>query len=136
MRFEFDHEKDDANRGQARCLTLLWRARLRGRRLPSDPDVSRRGWRGSLQGDRDGRGKVVDGGACPSWRYGAFHFGQEKQRWRRKAVSCLRPTRATLKIFRSTVRRWTVPTWGGGSGVCGTASASPRRALPGDTASR
>jgi DNA-binding transcriptional regulator YiaG len=28
----------------------------------------------------------------------------------------LRPTRATLKIFRSTVRRWTVPTWSGGSG--------------------
>ena len=41
-----------------------------------------------------------------------------------------------VKIFRPTVRRWTVPTWGGGSGVCGTASASPRRALPSDPASR
>ena len=54
----------------------------------------------------------------------------------KKSSILLEPTQATLKIFRSTVRRWTVPTWGGGSGVCGTASASPRRALPSDTASR
>jgi hypothetical protein len=59
----------------------------------------------------------------------------EKQRWRGKAVCCLRPTRAALKIFLSAVRRWTVPTRAGGSGVCGIASALPRRALLSDTAS-
>jgi uncharacterized protein len=30
MRFEFDPEKDDANRGKQWCVTLLWRAGLRG----------------------------------------------------------------------------------------------------------
>jgi hypothetical protein len=56
---------------------------------------------------------IKDGGACPPWRHGAFYFSQEKQRWRRKAVMCLRPTSATLKIFRSIRRRWTAPTWAG-----------------------
>ena len=35
----------------------------------------------------------------------------------RKSSMYSKPTRATVKIFRSTMRRWTVPTWGGGSGV-------------------
>jgi hypothetical protein len=96
--------------------------------------------------------EVLDGSARPSWRYGALsfvlssptviatdqrsilHLGQEKQRWRRKAVSCLRLTRAILKIFRSIRQRWTEPTWGGESGALGIASASLRRALLSDTA--
>jgi uncharacterized protein len=52
MRFEFDPEKDDANRGK-HGVSLSF-----GARIFEDADylliVPRRGWRGSLQVDRDG----------------------------------------------------------------------------------
>jgi putative transcriptional regulator len=53
VRFEFDPEKDDANRGKHGVSLSFGAGVFEGRRLPSDPDVPRRGWRGSLQGDRD-----------------------------------------------------------------------------------
>jgi uncharacterized DUF497 family protein len=141
MRFEFDREKDDANRDK-QGVSLSF-----GARLFEDPDCHLIPTFREEDGEdryKDGEDRykvigIVDGKfwTAVRVRHGdTVRFISVRRRWRRKAVSCLKPTRATLKIFRPTVRRWTAPAWGGGSGVCGTASASPRRALPGDTASR
>ena len=71
---------------QASCLALLWRARLRGRRLSLIPTFRAE--------DGEDRYKVIGMVDGKFWtavhvRHGdivRFMFGQEKRRWRRKAV--------------------------------------------------